>query len=214
MANNRRRAAAAGGGAVVTAAMVAAIAAYTAPKTAPFEGFVACAYVDRIGRGHPLTIGYGHTGPDVYRIGHLTQQQGLQLLRKDLARYEAPVNALGIRFNQHQYDALVSFTYNLGPLYLARGHTLGDALHRKDWNGVANAFLLYDRAGGQRLPGLTRRRRAERALFLKPVKKLSKVQKWRNRLAGIRLKAHEHGWTKQLMAEARRLKAAIARSKA
>lgn len=175
-----------------------------------FEGFVGHVYRDAVG---VPTIGYGHTGPDVYRIGHLTQAQGLALLQKDLRRYEDPVNALGLKLNQHQFDALVSFTYNLGPLYLARGHSLGDALHRKDWRGAADAMLLYDKAGGRTLPGLTRRRRAERALFLKPVKRLTRVQKWRNRLAGVRHKAHEHGWNKQLMAEARKLKAAIARSK-
>lgn len=132
-----------------------------------FEGFVGHPYRDAVG---VWTIGYGHTegvGPGSKSI---SQAEAYALLRRDLAnKYEPYVNALKLPLNQNQYDALVSFVYNLGPGYFGPGHTIGDALRRRNWNAAANAILLYDKAGGRALPGLTRRRRTERALFLKPV---------------------------------------------
>jgi lysozyme len=75
------------------------------------------------------------------------------------------VSKLGLPLNQKQVDALTSFVYNLGQVYIQPGHTMGDALKRKDWKGAANAFLIYDKAGGKTLPGLTTRRRWESQLF-------------------------------------------------
>ena len=117
------------------------------------------------------TIGYGHTqgvGPHSPR---LTERQASELLERDLAhRYEPHVERLPIArsLNQHQFDALVSFVYNLGPGAIAADTGIGRALRARQWQRAADEMLRWDKAGGQVLAGLTRRRKAERALFLKP----------------------------------------------
>jgi lysozyme len=139
---------------------------------ASFEGFRSKPYRDAVG---VWTIGYGHTAGVTASSKPLTEPQALALLRRDLNRRYAPpvaktAKAIGLRLNQHQFDALVSAVYNLGPGILDRGRTLGDALRSKNRHRIADAFLVYDKAGSppRALPGLTRRRRAERDLFLKP----------------------------------------------
>jgi lysozyme len=132
-----------------------------------FEGFRSAPYQDSVG---VWTIGYGHTAGVGPHSPDLTEAQAEKLLREDLDREYAPkVNALGLPLNQNQFDALVSFVYNLGPLYLEAGHTMGDALRAHNWTAAADSFTMYDEAGGHALPGLLRRREAEKALFLKPV---------------------------------------------
>ena len=77
-----------------------------------FEGLRLTAYQDMVG---VWTIGYGHTGPDVKAGLTITQQQAEQLLINDLARFNNGVNALvTVKINQNQFDALISFSYNLG----------------------------------------------------------------------------------------------------
>ena len=70
--------------------------------------------------------------------------------------------------NQNQFDALVSWTFNLGPGNL-RSSTLLKRLNAGDYRGAADEFLKWNKADGKVLPGLTKRREAERALFLEPV---------------------------------------------
>lgn len=122
-----------------------------------------------------LTIGIGHTGlvdgkPIVLGM-RITQAKAEQLLSDCLEkRYEPAVRKLG-DMNQNQYDALVSFCYNLGP-GIFKGSLL-DAIKDSNWQSVANQMLLYNKArvDGKltELKGLTRRRKAEAALLLKPV---------------------------------------------
>lgn len=138
---------------------------------ASFEGFRSKPYKDAVG---VPTIGYGHTAGVTMSSKPLTEPQALALLRKDLNRVYAPPVAkvakqIGLRLNQNQFDALVSAIYNLGPGVLSSGRTLGDALRSKDRHRIADAFLVYDKAGNppRALPGLTRRRHAERDLYLK-----------------------------------------------
>lgn len=149
------------------------LAAYTdRPRTissagialiASFEGFVGHPYRDAVG---VWTIGYGHTAGVGPNTPNITQAQAQALLRRDLEHtYVPPVRRVK-GLNQHQFDALVSVVYNLGPGVIGPGHTLGDALARGDLRAAADAILLYDKAGGRTLPGLTRRRKAERQLFL------------------------------------------------
>ena len=77
-----------------------------------FEGLRLTAYQDMVG---VWAIGYGHTGPDVKPGLTITQQQADQLLINDLVRFNNGVNALvTVKLNQNQFDALVSFSYNLG----------------------------------------------------------------------------------------------------
>jgi lysozyme len=130
---------------------------------ASFEGFVPHPYKDAVG---VWTIGYGHTAGVGPNSPHLSQGQGEALLRADLEHtYVPPVRKFAKLLNQHQFDALVSLVYNVGPGILARGHTLGDALANGNARAAGEAILLYDHAGGQRMPGLTRRRKAEHDLY-------------------------------------------------
>ena len=106
------------------------------------------------------TIGYGHYGSDVLPNMVISQAQAEELLKQDLAKYENSVNGLGLKLNQNQFDALVSFAYNCGSgnlKRLTRGRTLQQ---------IADAMLSYNKGSGQVLPGLTKRRQAERDLFL------------------------------------------------
>jgi lysozyme len=135
-----------------------------------FEGFPfgGRPYRDPVG---VWTIGYGHTegvGPHSPR---LTERQASELLERDLKkRYEPHVERLPVAtlLNQNQFDALVSFVYNLGPGAIAPDTGIGRALRAKQWHRAADEMLRWDKAGGQVLAGLTRRRQAERKLFLNP----------------------------------------------
>lgn len=138
-----------------------------------FEGCYLTAYKCPAGI---WTIGIGHTGEvdgkQIHKGMTITQQKAEELLRNWLEkRYEPAVRNLGVELNQNQYDALVSFCYNLGP-GIFTGNLL-KAIKNKNWVGVADQILLYNKAtvNGKLtvLNGLTRRRKAERELFLTPV---------------------------------------------
>lgn len=109
------------------------------------------------------TIGYGHYGSDVKQGMTISQTRADQMLKDDLQRFEQYVDTYTSNLNQNQFDALVSFTYNCGPGNLKKlvaNRALAD---------IADAMLNYNHAGGKELAGLTKRRKAERELFLKPV---------------------------------------------
>lgn len=110
------------------------------------------------------TIGYGHTA--TARPGMvITEEQAEQLLRDDLLEFERAVNhAVTVPLKQHQFDALVSFAFNVGASAL-RGSTLLRKVNAEDWQGAAAEFDRWTRGGGKVLPGLVRRRAAERAMF-------------------------------------------------
>ena len=77
-----------------------------------FEGLELTSYIDAVGI---LTVGYGHTGSDVYSGQVITEQQAEDLLRTDLKRFEKDVvNIILPVLTQHEFDAIVSFTYNVG----------------------------------------------------------------------------------------------------
>lgn len=122
-----------------------------------FEGCRLKAYRDAV---NVLTIGYGHTG-DVKLGQVISQAKADELLKEDLARFEKYVMAYDSKYhwNQNQFDALVSFAFNIGNI-----HQL-TAKGTRSIAEISNAMLLYDKAGGTRLAGLSRRRRAEKALF-------------------------------------------------
>lgn len=131
-----------------------------------FEGFEPKAYRCPAGK---LTIGYGHVvAPAEYHLrdAALTEDQATRLLEADLGRFAPQVDAMlaGVAVRQHQFDALVSFAYNCGAGAL-RGSTLLKKFRAGDAAGAAEEFLRWDKAGGRALPGLTRRRKAESALF-------------------------------------------------
>lgn len=106
------------------------------------------------------TIGYGHCGPDVTEGMTITTADAEEYLRRDLGTFEIYVNRITLPLNQDQFDALMSFTYNCGARNL-RKLTTGRTISQ-----IADAMLLYNKAGGKALKGLTRRREAERALLL------------------------------------------------
>lgn len=134
-----------------------------------FEGLYLDAYLCP---AQVWTIGIGHTGSvdgvPIKKGMRITEKKAFDLLHSTLAsRYEPAVNKLGT-MNQNQYDALVSFCYNLGP-YIFTGSLL-TAIQKRDWANVANQMLLYNKAGGKVLNGLVRRREAEAKLLLTPIK--------------------------------------------
>ncbi|HDC4520922.1 TPA: lysozyme [Enterobacter kobei] len=132
-----------------------------------FEGCKLTAYQDSVG---VWTIGYGWTQPvdgKPIRAGMTIKQETAErLLKTGLVSYESDVSRLvKVGLNQGQFDALVSFTYNLGARSLSTS-TLLRKLNACDYAGAADEFLRWNKAGGKVLNGLTRRREAERALFL------------------------------------------------
>jgi lysozyme len=131
-----------------------------------FEGFRANAYQCGAGR---WTIGYGSTrlwGRAVHPDDTVTEAEAAAQFALDLGGFEADVlAAVSWPLSQCQFDSLVSFAYNVGAGALRRS-TLVKLLNEGHLHEAADEFLRWDRAGGQRVPGLTRRRAAERALFL------------------------------------------------
>ncbi len=110
------------------------------------------------------TIGYGTTA-GVKEGLVITKERAEELLREDVKRFEDQVMRLvKVRLTQGQFDALVSFTYNLGAANLGNS-TLLRLLNAGDYKGAAAQFDRWTKAGGKELPGLVKRRAAERALF-------------------------------------------------
>ena len=144
-----------------------------------WEGYSATPYNDG---AHPLpghaTIGYGtllHYGPvtaaDRKKYGHgITKTQARALMAKELVKTEGAVRRLlGYRarrkMSQAQFDALVSFTYNVGIGGFA-GSTLLRLIKSGHLGYAARQFAKWNKAGGAEMPGLTRRRESERQLYL------------------------------------------------
>ncbi|WP_337013686.1 lysozyme [Pantoea sp. AS142] len=127
-----------------------------------FEGLRLQAYQCSAG---VWTIGYGHTAGVL--PGDITDEvQADIFLRNDIAASESTVMRLvAVALNQHQFDALVSFVFNLGSGNFAAS-TLLKKLNAGDYAGAAEEFSRWIHAGGKPLSGLVRRREAERKLFM------------------------------------------------
>ncbi|MFJ2455290.1 lysozyme [Pseudomonas protegens] len=127
-----------------------------------FEGLRLSSYQDSVG---VWTIGYGTTR-GVTAGMRITADQAERMLQNDISRFEPDLDRLvKVPLSQNQWDALMSFTYNLGATNLASS-TLLKLLNGGDYAGAADQFPRWNKAGGQVLAGLTRRRAAERAMFL------------------------------------------------
>lgn len=126
-----------------------------------FEGCRLKAYKDPAG---VPTIGYGHTA-GVKMGDAITQEQADKLLRDDLVIYEAKVTKYDDKYhwNQNQFDALVSFAYNIGSIDQLTSNG------RRNIETISEKILEYNKAGGKKLEGLVRRRKAEKELFDEPV---------------------------------------------
>ena len=131
-----------------------------------YEGLVTHSYF--CPAGYP-TIGYGHV-KGVKKGDVVTEAQAENLLKQDLKTFEQGLckmlNAEELNVTQNQFDALISFAFNLGLSALA-GSTLWRLFIHGDIQGAANEFTKWIYAGGKPLEGLKRRRQAERELFLK-----------------------------------------------
>lgn len=130
-----------------------------------FEGLKLERYRDAVGL---WTIGYGHLilKEETEKLSKITTGEAKQLLRKDLKRTEDGVKKLlNHPATQNQFDALVSFAFNVGVGNLKKS-TLLKKLNAGDIQGAALQFKSWNKAGGKILTGLTRRREAEMKLFL------------------------------------------------
>jgi len=111
------------------------------------------------------TIGYGHTR-GVEDGDSCSQEDAERMLVEDLEEFEGYVNDIvECPLEQNQFDALVAWTYNLGPTNL-RESTLLIRLNEEDYNDVPTQIRRWNKAGGKVLDGLVRRREAEALLFL------------------------------------------------
>lgn len=127
------------------------------------EGFRALPYLCPGGKP---TIGYGHTAGVTMAHQPITEGQGEALLRDDLAAFEAGVARLvKVPLTQGQFDALVSFSFNVG-LGALRRSTLLYKLNLGLYDQAAEQFLRWNKASGKPLRGLTLRRQSERNMFL------------------------------------------------
>jgi GH24 family phage-related lysozyme (muramidase) len=132
-----------------------------------FEGMRTRSYQDSVG---VWTIGYGHTSmagpPSVGPNMSITAAEAEKILKQDLGVFEKAVSDATTRTpTSDQFSAMVSFTFNVGASAF-RESTLLRKHNGGDISGAANEFLRWVFAGGQKLPGLERRRKAERALYL------------------------------------------------
>jgi lysozyme len=115
-----------------------------------------------------VTIGYGSTGSHVKMGMKITVARAEELLLEDLERFERGVEKLvKVPLSENEYSSLVSFSFNVGLGALEKS-TLLRLLNSGDRAGASDQFLRWNKAGGKVLNGLTRRREAEKSLFLKP----------------------------------------------
>lgn len=132
------------------------------------EGLRLTAYKDPVGI---LTIGYGHTSaagaPEVKPGMKISQELAETILKTDLQKYEKAVDdAITVDLAENQFSACVSLCYNIGPGAFAKS-SVARFINQGRMADAADAFLLWNRAGGKILPGLVKRRAAEAALFVK-----------------------------------------------
>lgn len=131
-----------------------------------FEGCKLTAYKDG---GGVWTIGWGHTSaagaPEVKEGLTITQQQANKILADDLAKFsEGVAKLIKVEISQDQFDALVSFAYNVG-LGAFGSSTLLKKLNAKDFEAVPAQLMRWTKDNGKEVGGLVRRRRAEAALW-------------------------------------------------
>ena len=114
--------------------------------------------------GGVWTIGYGHTAgvkPGIV----ITKTQAEEYLKADLIAFERYLNGLGLALNQNQFDALVSFIYNVGTGNFSNSTLLRKVRANPQDNSIMDEFLRWVYSKGRVLPGLQRRRLAEMKLY-------------------------------------------------
>ena len=111
------------------------------------------------------TIGVGSTQPPVSPGEEITKKEAMDRFDRDLVKFEKAVDRLvTVPLTQNQFDALVSFTFNVGEGALAKS-TLLKKLNAGNYDAVPAELMKWTRGGGKELPGLVRRRRAECAMW-------------------------------------------------
>ena len=131
-------------------------------KLKAFEGLRTEAYYDPAG---VLTIGYGHTGPDVSPGDVISEYWAEHLLRADLYETEKTVDELDVAKTQGQFDALVSFAYNLGINRLRTSSLLKTIREGGNMRAIKREFKKWVHAGNKTLRGLETRRAWEAERF-------------------------------------------------
>ena len=131
-------------------------------KIKEFEGLRTEAYFCP---GGVLTIGYGHTGPDVRHGDVISKYWAEHLLKADLYDTEKAVDKLGVARTQGQFDALVSFAFNLGFYKLKTSSLLKTIKDGGSMHAIRKEFKRWVYAGGKVLPGLVKRREWEADRF-------------------------------------------------
>ena len=127
-----------------------------------FEGLELKAYKCAAG---VWTIGYGHT-KDVQEGDEWSESHADHMLEVELEEFEGYINDnVTVALSQNQFDALVSWVYNLGPANL-KASTMLKVLNSGDYEGVPAQIQRWNKAGGKVLEGLIRRRKAEALLFI------------------------------------------------
>ena len=140
---------------------------------ARWEGVVLHVYKDVVGIP---TIGVGHVLlPGESFPNGITHDEALHLLAKDVRKCEVAIaKYVEVELNQNQYNALASFAFNCGTGALQKS-TVRQRLNRGDYQGAADALLMWCKAGGKVNAGLLNRRKDERRLFLTPVQEPNPV---------------------------------------
>ena len=134
-----------------------------------FEGLRLTSYLCS---ANVLTIGYGHTGPDVKPNMKITEEEADQYLLRDTESSQQCVSSfVKTKLNQNEYDALVSFAFNVGPTAFVNSTLLKLLNGGADKKIVASEFMRWVKGeGNKEIPGLVRRREQERKLFLEKTK--------------------------------------------
>lgn len=130
-------------------------------KIKEFEGFRSSAYKCPSG---VLTIGYGHT-EGVKKGQQITIVEAEKLLKRDLIRYEAFVDRLGVTCKQEKFDALVDFAFNLGCAALESSTLLKKIRQCRPDDEIRDEFMRWVYSGKKKLPGLVKRRQWEADRF-------------------------------------------------
>lgn len=130
-----------------------------------FEGYSSKAYPDPATGGAPWTIGYG-TIKGVKPGMIITAEQAEKMLRDDVAKFESGVSSLITSpTNQGQFDAMVSLAYNIGLGNFGKS-TLLKKHNARCYTCAADQFRVWNRANGKVMNGLTKRRAAEREVYM------------------------------------------------
>lgn len=132
---------------------------------ADVEGNKLHSYLDT---GGVWTIGVGHTSDEWFEVGpgmQISYAKSMELLAQDVQEAEDPVNTLvKVPLTQNQFDALVSFVFNIGGGAFADS-TMLKMLNKGDYEGAAKQFPRWNKDNGKTISGLTKRRLLEQAVF-------------------------------------------------